>query len=579
MKRLKPYWQALNDIFRYQIITKLCIATCIFLLGKVFDLLLKSTGRVAVSSGDFKFIFTSWQGWLIILAALAVLFVYVAFDLNTKIILSKHLILGEKLSVADSMKEGFGSIRRFFNRHGVGVVLYVALIAPILGFGMSVSLTESLYIPTFISSVIETTPLYLAGVSVLMVVFAVVGLRNMFILHGVVLDGLDVKSAGTQSKQLMKKNWKNYLGQNIKYVLTAAAVMAGVILLFFILPLIAAMLLPLGEGGKRGAVIFVMLVGSVLISIVGLFVTPLYVMKITQLFYTYKEGEKRFYPVREKKKHPFVLSGILAGAVCLAGLAVIMNLYFDEIFPLEVSAGIVAHRGGGVEGPENTVAGLTAAYELGAWGSEIDIQRTKDGHYVVNHDGTFKRTTGDGRTPEEMTLEEVKALSVEGEPVATFEEMLEAARGKLLLFTELKGNTADRQMADDAVRIIKEYGMEEECILISLKYDLIDYIEETYPEIQTGYLTWASFGNTAALHCDYLGLEEESATSSAISAIHEQGKKALVWTANERESQRHFFSTDVDGVITDNVMQAGEVIEELENRTDFDRIVDTILNN
>ena len=40
-----------------------------------------------------------------------------------------------------------------------------------------------------------------------------------------------------------------------------------------------------------------------------------------------------------------------------------------------------------------------------------------------------------------------------------------------------KGETADRQMADDTVKAVREYGMEDECVLISLKYELIDYIE------------------------------------------------------------------------------------------------------
>ena len=57
------------------------IALWLFLLGRLFQLLLLSTGRVAVTSGDFKFIFTSWQGILIILIGLVSLFIYVAFDM------------------------------------------------------------------------------------------------------------------------------------------------------------------------------------------------------------------------------------------------------------------------------------------------------------------------------------------------------------------------------------------------------------------------------------------------------------------------------------------------------------------
>ena len=136
--------------------------------------------------------------------------------------------------------------------------------------------------------------------------------------------------------------------------------------------------------------------------------------------------------------------------------------------------------------------------------------------------------------------------------------------------------TADRKMADDAVRLVKHYKVEDSCVLVSLQYDLIDYIETEYPEIQTGFLTFASFGKTADLNCDYIGLEEESATSDTIESIHDEGKKVLVWTANEKGSQRHFLCSQVDGLITDNVRQAMELVNKLEHRSDLDRMVDRI---
>ena len=152
------------------------------------------------------------------MTALASLFIYTAFDLNTKILLSRDLLVGNPVSMRRSMKEAFRSIRAFMKPRGIGVVLYVALVAPLLGLGMSISLTEGLYIPTFISCK--------SG-----------NIANMFILHSVILDGLSVQEAGLQSKRLMKKNWKDYLKQNLIY--------------------------------------------AVITGTAGLFATPLYVMKIT----------------------------------------------------------------------------------------------------------------------------------------------------------------------------------------------------------------------------------------------------------------------------------------------------------
>ncbi len=56
------------------------------------------------------------------------------------------------------------------------------------------------------------------------------------------------------------------------------------------------------------------------------------------------------------------------------------------------------------------------------------------------------------------------------------------------MFIELKGVSADKKMADDLVSMIKEREMLNDCVFISFKYDLIDYIENQFPEVGTGYL-------------------------------------------------------------------------------------------
>lgn len=577
-QKLMPYWQAMYSILQYQIVTKIALSIWIYVLGYIFNGLLKSTGRVAISSDDFIFLFTTWQGLLIILVALVTLLVYVALDLNTKILLSGNLLKGKQTKLVDNIRKAFRVMPSFMNRKGIEVILYVALVAPILGFGASISLTEGLYIPTFITSVIQTTPLYLILTIIAVILFLAIGLGNVFILHGVLLDELSVDQSSEQSRKLMKRYRWDYIKQNLMYLLIGIVLLAAVFVVTIVLPLLIVDVIPMSHGWKRGLTLFLMLGGTVVSTLAGLFVTPLYIMKLTQLFYTYKEAKQVYYPIRQCEKHPFIMGSIVAVTAVIAAAALVLNNRFDEVFPAESSTKIIAHRAGGNEAPENTVTGIEKAWELGAYGCEIDIQRTSDGFYVVLHDSSFKRVSGDNGKPENMTLNQVKKLRVEGEQIPTFEEMLEASRGKVVLFTELKGSTADKQMADDAVQIVKEMGMEDEVVLISLKYELIDYIETTYPEMTTAYLTWLSFGDTAALNCDYIGLEEESGTSDAIDAIHDQGKQALIWTANEKGSQHRFFCSAADGIITDNVRQANEVKEELANRSDIARIIDKLMS-
>ena len=576
-EKLTVYVQALPGILQYQLFTKLVLGVWLFLMGRLYRLLLHSTGRVAVSSGDILFLITSWQGLLIILCALISLYGYVAIDLNAKIILSRDLLGGERIHAWSILQRAVPPLKNLMNIRGIGVILYILLIAPVLGVGVSLTMTKGFYVPTFISSVIADTPIFVAAVTVLMLVFLSVGIANLFILHGVVLDDLPVREAGTQSRKLIRANWKDYLKQNVLFILVMGVLLVCVVLIILVLPLLLVQILPLSVQVKRTLTVFFVTSGVLLSLLADLFATPLYLMKMTQLYRLYKNEAPIPFHKREKRNHKLTVLGIAGWILVTFVSSVMMTGRFDTLFPQESSVRIVAHRGGGTEGPENTVAGIERAWEIGAFGSEIDIQRTKDGFYVLNHDGSFRRVAGDERKPTEMTLEEIRGLSIEGEPVATLEDALLATRGKGTLFVELKGETADRQMADDTVKAIKEYGMEDECVVICLNYEPIDYIESTYPEIQTGYLTFASFGDTARLNCDYLAMEEESATADAVEAIHKQGKKVLVWTSNEKKSQKHFLCSRIDGLITDNASQALDLIRELKERSDLQRMTDRIM--
>ena len=576
VEKLKPYLKALPDMFSYQVVTKILLAVWIFLLGRIFQALLKSTGRIAVTSGDFMFLFNTWQGILILIIGLVSLFIYVTFDINAKIVISSNIVKGADVKLKDNIKRAFYSIGKLMNIRGTLVVLYIAFVAPILGFGLSISLTRNFYIPTFITAVIESSFLYsvLAGIAVL--VFFSIGIANLFIMHGLVIDDLSVADAGKQSAAMMKENWKDYLKQNVLFIGVIVVALFGTVLLFLILPVYVIGLLHIPAALNRIITIFLVSAGVVISLLVDLMAVPVYILKMTQLYCSYRQHEPCMIKMKEREVGPGIkrwTAIVLAAVIIAVGL---MYVNFDQLFPERTKVSIVAHRAGGNEGIENSLSGLESAWKAGAYGSEIDIQRTKDGYYVLNHDSTFKRVAGDDRRPEDVTLREAKRILVKGEPVATLEEMMISAKGRLVLFIELKGNTADRKMAENVVKLVKQYKMEKECVLISLKYDLIDYIETKYPDIETGFLTFASFGKTAELNCDYLALEEESATSDAINAVHKEGKKVLVWTVNDEGSQKHFLCSKADGIITDNVSQAKKLSGSLENRTDVQRMVDKV---
>lgn len=579
-----PYVRSVYDISRFQICNGMIIWAMSFLLRQIAMILIRSTGRVAISTGDFSFLFTTWQGPLLLFIGLSVLFVYLAFDLNSMIIFSDSILKGEP-KLFESLKQGFLSIRKFFTPDGIGIVMYIALVAPIVGFGFTISLTDSLYLPNFISSVIDSTPLYSIIYYVLTIIFILLGIIHIFILHGILLGDLPSYKADDQSRKIMKDNYKDFFKNNLYFLLRALAVCAGIVVIFGLIPGIIATMFVSDELRLKTTGYFILFTMLFAMLVSTSYFHSFYMLDITRLYYRYTGKDDSFRPAKTKR---FVLLRLVFIAGVLAGLywaAFFVSTQFDQVFTTKVTTGIIAHRAGGTEAPENTVAGIEKAIALGAYGAEIDIQRTKDGYYIINHDGNFTRLCSNKARPEELTLDEVRDLVIrdplfpdQEEDVATFEEMLDASKDRIVLFVELKGNTADQQMGDDAVRMIKERGMEKQCVLISLKYSLIDYIERNYPEMETAYLTFASFGDTAKLNCDYLGLEEEACNSNTIDAIHDSGRKVLVWTPNSVSSQRKFLNSKADYIITDNISQANEQIKSLNERQDYEVILDWIFD-
>lgn len=107
---------------------------------------------------------------------------------------------------------------------------------------------------------------------------------------------------------------------------------------------------------------------------------------------------------------------------------------------------VAAHRGDWIYAPENSIASLQHDIDWGVEIIETDVRVTRDGHVVIMHDPTVDRTTyGHGRIAD-LTLDEIKQLSLKSNfgtrtqmKVPTLEEYIELAKGKVLLYLDKAG--------------------------------------------------------------------------------------------------------------------------------------------
>ncbi|WP_245576507.1 glycerophosphodiester phosphodiesterase family protein [Flexithrix dorotheae] len=105
---------------------------------------------------------------------------------------------------------------------------------------------------------------------------------------------------------------------------------------------------------------------------------------------------------------------------------------------------VAAHRAAHNEFPENSIAAIQKAIDLGVHIIEIDVKVTKDGIPILMHDGTIDRTTTGKGNPEGFTFEEINQFflvengKATTHKIPTLEEALKVSHGKILVDLDLK---------------------------------------------------------------------------------------------------------------------------------------------
>jgi glycerophosphoryl diester phosphodiesterase len=128
---------------------------------------------------------------------------------------------------------------------------------------------------------------------------------------------------------------------------------------------------------------------------------------------------------------------------------------------------VIAHRGASAIAPENTLAAIQAAADLGAVAVEFDVHASKDGGIVVMHDNTLARTTnGRGRVAH-RTVQELQQLDAgswfspdfASEVVPTLYEALKGIGPTMVACIEVKAPTVSMAKIVDAVSRADKWTM------------------------------------------------------------------------------------------------------------------------
>lgn len=579
----------------YQLITKTIFVLCILpIYTEIMLLLISSTGRIYLSSADYIPILFSFQGFLAVIITLILATVLVGIDINASIILTALMKEGNyHYRLSSVILEGIKSTTALWNLSGLFLILYIALILPLINIGLTISPMIDFSIPNFITFTIYSNPSQLYLYIFFLTLFTIFSFFLMFTLHFIILLRIQPLEAMKQSITLVKQHFFSITGSLvIKFLKQFGFFLLTV--LFVTLPVVLFIFFT--KELQETALIYGFLLFLQMASFFAFLTIPITVSIITDLFYQYQPKTMCNPAIRNIKKRNFTIKRYRF-ITFLIGLSFLLVFFFfnfkladylannyQKIFDHEYNMMIIAHRAGGDLAAENSLLGIEKAIEQKVAYSEIDIQRTKDGHYILNHDESFKRVSGKKGKSTDFTLEEIKHLLIKdhfdkhrpSQPIATLEEALQIAKNRIGLFIELKGSTADFQMVDDVIRKLKEYNALSSHVLISLDYKLIDYIENHYPEVQSGYIYFFRIIPLKDIHADFFLMEEREASEEHINYIHSLGKKAIVWTVNTEESIHRFVNSNIDGIITDYVIQVKEGITYNKQRNKFQILLEEL---
>lgn len=216
----------------------------------------------------------------------------------------------------------------------------------------------------------------------------------------------------------------------------------------------------------------------------------------------------------------------------------------------------IGHRGACGHAPENTLASMQRALEIGVDGFEFDIQLSKDGIPVIIHDDTLERTTDGKGKVSDFTLKELKELDAgKGEKIPTLQDAIEMVDKRTRLFIELKAEESTKPVADIVKNAAGKLGWSyEQFFVCSFDHRQIFESRKYIPEVRTCAVL-------VGIPVTLAQIAQEAGAWGLSSAVHHtnqalvddaraRGLKTMVWTADKPEEIAKGRALKVDGIIS-----------------------------
>ena len=409
--------------------------------------------------------------------------------------------------------------------------------------------------------------------------------RYLFSIPYCILEGSSLKKALKQSRFLKKGKTLRTIGYFILWNLGVACIIA---IIYFAMVAIIAVLVAIIVVPSRAVSVFLLIYDKINFYVGGfsaIFGMVANMALLSTLFCEYRELDGEIEPVLRQTFTKLPSNKRIA--VVIVSVLVVLDVYWlydishngptTALENFEYTQ-ITSHRGSSYYAPENTIPAVERAIEDGSNYAEIDVQMTKDGVVVLNHDLNLIRTIGLNKYIYNLNFEDLRKLDggswfskeFAGTKIPTLEEVLLISKGKIKLNIELKLNQCSDDLEEKVVALIEQYHFERQCVITSSSQAALINVKELNSDIRTGKIMSFSFlQNRDQEGVDFFSVRSIFVTEPMVNAAHKRGKEIHVWTVDDKKELNRMKQLGVDNIITDNPLLAREVLYEEESSKPF----------
>lgn len=227
---------------------------------------------------------------------------------------------------------------------------------------------------------------------------------------------------------------------------------------------------------------------------------------------------------------------------------------------------VIAHRGASAQAPENTLAALQLAHELGASWVECDIQMNREQQLYVFHDRLMQRITGLNARLRRLSGAVIQQLDAgawfdpcyQGEPIPSLASWLKtSAQLGLSVNFELKTYAGDSAaVMRELQRLIIPSRAAVPLLFSASSYHNLRALQQTFPDIPRAMVItrWRKhcIQRLASYQCASAHVNYKCLNAQRIDKIKQHGTLLAAYTVNDKALALKLLQQGVDAVFSDH---------------------------